>query len=269
MRILVSFKVTPDYEALRDVDWGEGAPGAVETRFVRRVLNVFDESALELALRLAEAETATLEAVTIGDRTADPFLMPLLALGFERAARVAVDPAVLDFSAAASAVLIAAHTRMVTPDLLLLGSRSGPGDGGTIPFRLAEELGWPCLSQVTAIERSEDGIRATAEVDEGLLTVTVRPPCILAIGNAVVSHLRAPTLSARLAARERRVDVLAPQELGVDAPALARAAGPALTRLERVRDVRPGVVVQGADARQKASQLYDDWLRERLAGTSP
>ena len=282
MRILVSFKVTPDYEALRDADWGEGPVAAgvpsVETRFVRRVLNVFDESALELALRLTETEAqpgmatvtrwsgASLAALTVGDRTADPFLTTLLALGFEPATRIEAAAAELDFCPARTAALIAAHARTMAPDLLLLGTRSGPGGGGTVPFRLSEELGWPCLAQVTAIEPLPDGrLRVAAETDDGLLSVTMRPPCILAIGNAIVSHLRAPTLTARLAARERRVDVLPPGGVGVDAPARARAADPTLVRLERVHDERAGVVIEGADAREKAQRLYDGYLRDRLA----
>jgi electron transfer flavoprotein beta subunit len=55
MRILVSFKVTPDFEALREADWAAAAADGVETRYVRRIINCFDESALELALRVADA----------------------------------------------------------------------------------------------------------------------------------------------------------------------------------------------------------------------
>ena len=63
MRIVVGFKVTPDYEALRPADWARAAAGdaatrAEATRYVRRVLNVFDEAALELSLRLRDARAA-------------------------------------------------------------------------------------------------------------------------------------------------------------------------------------------------------------------
>ena len=55
MRIVVGFKVTPDYEALRPSDWAGAATGGLQTRYVRRILSCFDESALELALRLRDA----------------------------------------------------------------------------------------------------------------------------------------------------------------------------------------------------------------------
>ncbi len=123
MRILACFKVTPDYEALRESEWaaaagralssgagsGSGADPAefVDTRYVRRILDCFDESALELALRLSDALTelggsADLGALSVGAPDAEPHLKTLLALGFERAARVHTEAA-LDFAPAATA----------------------------------------------------------------------------------------------------------------------------------------------------------------------
>ena len=69
--------------------------------------------------------------------------------------------AALDFAPAVVAALIAGYVRQVGhSDLLLLGCRSGPGDSGTVPFLVAEALGWPCLTQVTEVEPLADG-RAT------------------------------------------------------------------------------------------------------------
>ena len=116
MRILVCFRATPDYEALRESNWAalaaaaaaDGATGGGEaTKYVRRILDCFDESALELALRLAEARGALgaateLAALTVAGREADTHLKTLRALGFARAARVEPDGA-LDFAPAATA----------------------------------------------------------------------------------------------------------------------------------------------------------------------
>ena len=96
LRIVVGFKVTPDYEALRPADWARAAADGARRRaprrrrYVRRVLNVFDEAALELALRLRDARAAagletSLAAFSVAGREADPFLRTLQALGFERA----------------------------------------------------------------------------------------------------------------------------------------------------------------------------------------
>ncbi len=271
MRILVCFKVTPDYEALRDADWVAGPGDAVRSRYVRRVLNCFDESALELALRLRDAlaageVAAGLGALSVGGRETEPFFATLYALGYERAARI--EPgAALDYAPAATAALLAAYAQRVDrSDLLLLGSRCGPGDSGTIPFLVAEELGWPCVSQVAEIEPTGgDGLRVTCAADDGRLSLTVRPPCVLAIGNALVSHLRVPTLTDRLARRELRADVLAPGDVGVDLAVALDGAPAALESLERVDRTRAGVVVGGDTPAEMARALFAAHVEEASA----
>ena len=270
LRIAVGFKVTPDYEALRPADWAQAeARGVVEAPFVRRVLNVFDECALELALRLRDERAGLglateLSAFSVAGREAEPHLRTLQALGYERAARVETG-ADLDFAPCATAALVAAGTEHLGADLLLLGCRSGPGDGGTVPHLVAARLARPCLTEVTAIAVTrDDRLRVTFTVDRGPARADVMPPCVLAVGNALVAMLRVPTLKERLAVRERRPAVLSPDELGVDlAAALAREPA-ALAGLETVDRSRAAVRVDGATPREKAQALYATELRARL-----
>lgn len=271
MRILVSFKVTPDFEALREAEWVAGAANGVETRYVRRILNCFDESALEMALRSAETLAArgtvvSLGAVSVGGTEVESYLKTLYALGYERASRIQPE-ADLDFAPAVTAALIAAYARRVDhSDLLLLGSRSDPGDSGVVPFLVAEALGWPCLTQVTEIEPlSDDRLRVACLVDDGLLRLTLRLPCVLAVGNAVVSHLRVPTLTDRLIHRDKLIDVVAAADLGVDVAAELGRATTVLTGLEMIDRARQGLVVGGETARAKAQTLFDDHLRRIIA----
>jgi electron transfer flavoprotein alpha/beta subunit len=275
--------VTPDFEALRDADWRAAATrGAVETRYVRRVLNCFDESALELALRLAEAlaqrgVAAELDALSIGGREVEPYLKTLLALGYERATRVPPAPeagadetdvaqAELDFTPGVVAAIVAAYAeRVAHSDLIVLGWRSGPGDSGTVPFRVAETLDWPCLTQVTEVAPLGDRrLQVACTADDGPLRLTLRDPCVLAVGNAVVSRLRVPTLKDRLARRERPVEVLAATDLGVDIAALRRRETCRLTGLETIDRSRRGVVIEGPSPRAKARTLFSSCLRDIL-----
>jgi len=314
LKILVCFKVTPDFEALREADWVAGAavpPGAagpagvaagVETRYVPRVFNCFDESALETALRLyeaapgpgagpegasaaaAECVTAAgggtapardapggdaagvaLAALSIGGPEADPFLKTLQALGYRPTIRVRAD-ANLDFAPDVVASIIEGCVRRVAhSDLLLLGCRSGPGDSGTVPFLAAERLGWPCLTQVTEVERAgADRVRVAYVADDGPARVTVRLPCVLAVGNAVVSRLRVPTLSARLAQRGARIEEVDAADLGVDVAAGLERRTCVLTGLEAIDRRRQGIVIGGGSPREKARALFDRHLRERI-----
>ena len=278
MRIAVGFKVTPDYDALRPADWARlaAADGDAEraeaVRYVRRVFGVFDGAALELALRLRDARAELgletgLAAFTVGGPEAGPFLATLQALGFETA-RVDPGPAGehggLDFAPAATAALVAACAQRLGGDVLLLGTRCGPGESGVVPFLAAEVLATPCVTEVTALEPAGgERLRATFSADESPVRATVTPPCVLAVGNAVVSLLRVPTLKDRLAVREVPVAEYTPADLGVDLTgAPGHAAAP--TPLEPVDRSRAGLVVPGATPVDKARALYEDHLGARL-----
>ncbi len=286
VRILVCFKVTPDYEALREADWvagegggahgsgaaggGTGAASRVETRYVPRILDCFDESALEMALRMREAAAGgtvpvELGAISIGGKEVERHLKTLQALGYERVTRVDTD-ADLDFAPTVTASIIARYVENTNnTDLLMLGWRSGPHDGGTVPFLVAEELGWPCLTQVTeVVVLSSDRVRVAHVVDDGVLRVTVRLPCVLGVGNAVVARLRVPTLTDRLAQRGAPVERVQGGDLGIDVAAeLAREAS-VLADLEVIRRDRPGVIVGGESPREKAQTLFDSCLKSMI-----
>ena len=146
LRILVSFKVTPDFEALREADWlagaaddaAGGAARGVETRYVRRVLNCFDESALEMALRLSDARAergsaTSLGALSVGGRETEPYLKTLLALGYDRAARVEPEAA-LDFAPAVTASVIASFVRRDGPPRSACCSAAAAAPETAAPF---------------------------------------------------------------------------------------------------------------------------------------
>jgi len=242
----------------------------VETRYVRRVLNCFDESALEMALRLSEARAergvaTDLGALSVGGGETEPYLKTLLALGYERAARVEPEAA-LDFAPAVTAALIASYVRRVDhSDLLLLGSQSGPGDSGTVPFLAAETLGWPCLTEVIEVEALTAGrLRVACMADDGLLRLTLRPPCVLAVGNAVVSRLRVPTLKDRLARRNQRSDVFQATDLGVDIAAELDRGACGLVGFEAIQRARQAAVIGGETPHEKAQVLFDSHLKSIL-----
>jgi electron transfer flavoprotein alpha/beta subunit len=284
MRIAVGFKVTPDFEALRAADWArlaaaEGPEGRAEAaRYVRRVFGVFDEAALELALRLRDARAdrglpTGLAAFTVGGPEATPFLATLQALGF---ACARVDPAAgpsptaggapgLDFAPAATALLVAACAQRLGSDVLLLGERGGPGGSGTVPFLAAEELGRPCVAGVTTVEpAADDRLRVTFADDDGPVRAVATTPCVLAVGNAVVSMLRVPTLRERLAVRDTPIAEYTAQDLGVDLQSALDRGAATLASVEPVDHGRAGVVVPGETPAEQAHALYEGHLRARL-----
>ena len=93
MKIIVCFKIIADYARLSEKDWTWDERHCVDTGFVRRIFNCFDESALEMALTLSQPsghlpDTADLTALTVDDPQGDLFLRHLMAIGYDHAVRI-------------------------------------------------------------------------------------------------------------------------------------------------------------------------------------
>ena len=155
MRLLTCFKVVPDLEMLMEEDW-QINDNQVDVSFVKTELNCFDESALELALRLSDASEnwdnkVHLTGLSIGESQIDSYLRKLLALRFDQAVRIDTDED-LRFAPRRIAALIASYVNQDPQDVLLLGRQSSVGDNAQTPLLLAEMLDWPCITQVINVE---------------------------------------------------------------------------------------------------------------------
>ncbi|HHW07047.1 MAG TPA: electron transfer flavoprotein subunit beta/FixA family protein [Clostridia bacterium] len=255
MRILVCFSVVPDLDKMSPDDWKTGGL-AVDTTYVPTQLNPFDESALELALRLRDRGQAELVALTIADRSADRYLKNLYALRFDHAVRLDCGED-LHFHPEAKAALLASYARRHSFDVVLAGRQNAVGDNGKTPFLLAEMLGLPCIGQVTGVEREGETLMVTAATDGGSVRREVKAPVVLAVGNVTGGYLRVPTLKDKLQYGKREVEVIA-----VAHDPGSPAARP--LRLVKKEQGRQGKVLAGENAREKARLLYELYLKERL-----
>jgi electron transfer flavoprotein alpha/beta subunit len=267
MNILVCCKIIPDLDRLSDLDWVIPDHGRIDTAFVRNMINPYDESALELALRLAgQGEGLGLSALTLGGAEADPFLKSLLALRFDPVVRIETRSD-WRFCPEGIAAMIGAYVLDERPqDVLLLGRQAGEGDHGKTPLLVAELLGWPCITEVEGIEAAPGGrLRVTSAADDGTLVQVVRPPLVLAVGNVAGTVLRVPTLKSRMETSRRRVEVI-PEQAFEPGPTLDRCRQDyRLEGLAALSHRRAGTRVEGADAGALARALMEAGLQQRLA----
>ncbi len=275
MKILVCFKVVPDLDAMRQEDW-VAEDLAVDVSFLPREWNSFDESALETALRLADASGGhQLSAVSIGGSLLNPFFKTLAALKFDEVFRIELDGD-LRFSPGRIAALLAAFIRREQFDVVLCGRQSGVGDNAQTPLILTEMLGLPCITQAAEVHPApENSLRVISRVEGGLLEQRIRPPCILTIGDTQSTYLRIPTLKDRMQYGKRPVTVIDARELEQDSDADSDAgyhaglssprAQPRLVKLEPVDNRRAGVVIDTGTPQEKARLLYERYLQERLS----
>jgi len=211
MKILVCFKVGPDLEKVTDSDWAGFGPGA-DLAYAGQTLGCFDESALEIALRLKSAcltqgLSAHCTALTVGRIPPTAVWQTLYAAGFDCVAAAETAGGKLEFQPAQVAGVLAGYARDRAFDLILTGRQTGLGDTASVPFLLAEALGMPVLGEAELVELRPPHLAVTLAARLGRERLTVRPPLTVAIGNSPVSALRAVTLRSKLAAAKRRVEV--------------------------------------------------------------
>ncbi len=188
---------------------------------IPRLMNAYDEQAIEAALRIREAGVAcTIAVVAIGE--AMDMLKHAAALGADEPVAIAVDPATTDHHGVAR-LLAAFVAARGGADLVLCGRQGSDGDQGVVPALLGEHLGLPVVTIARSVDvaPTEQGfavrvVRVTPDGDE---TVAVTTPAVVTISNEL-GQARYPTMAGRMAARKKKVTVVDLAALGVDAAAL-------------------------------------------------
>lgn len=208
MKIIATVKRTPQ----RDTRMKLTDAGALVTDGLQYEVNPFDELAVEEGLRLREKHGGEVVALTVGPDALAEQLQTALAMGADRALRVAVDEALDPLQ---TAHCLAAAIRKESPELVLMGKLAIDAENGQVPLMLAELLDWPHASFASEIEIGADGktARVTCEVDGGLEIVEVTLPAVITT-DLRLNEPRYASLPGILKAKKKPSDVMPLSEVG-------------------------------------------------------
>lgn len=202
MRLLVSFKICPDLELLREEDMVLTEEMGMDTHFLPNIINCYDESALELALRLRDKTTdlpVEVSAFTVGNEQAELTLKSLRALGFVHTVRAEDEQGHTGFAPEIIAETIAAYVRENPQDCILLGKEAPVGNQGIMAELVAEKIKYPLIGPIIDIlSINQESVTVLVSNEGRIQKQIVRVPCVLCVGNAVISKLRAATLRERM-----------------------------------------------------------------------
>jgi electron transfer flavoprotein beta subunit len=180
-----------------------------------RRLSPFDESALEIALRLRDADPGTRITVALfGGEESQGLLRAVAAFRPQRAFLFGGPDVSLWDPRAATGILRAALSRAEgRPDLVLMGREFGDSDDGVLPPALAEAAGLHFCGQIhsAAMSGGELAVRRTRGPREEMLRLP--PPALVSITNERGNRLRHPLMkNVMLAKREPAEMVTLPME---------------------------------------------------------
>jgi electron transfer flavoprotein beta subunit len=188
----------------------------VELTNVKMAMNPFCEIAVEEAIRMKEAGTASeIVVVSCGTQQAQETLRTGLAMGADRGILVQSDQ---PLEPLAVAKLLKALAEREEPGLIILGKQAIDGDNNQTGQMLAALLGWSQGTFVSKIEKPDDKIQVTREVDGGLEMVELKMPAVVTV-DLRLNEPRYASLPNIMKAKKKPIDVLSPEELGVDVSA--------------------------------------------------
>jgi len=210
MKIIVPIKRVVDYNVkVRPL----GDQSDVDLNNVKMAMNPFCEIAIEEAVRLKEAGTATeVIAVTVGKSDSQEQLRTALALGADRAILVETD-SLLEPLAIAKA--LAKVIEAEAPKLVILGKQAIDGDNNQTGQMLAALLNYGQATFASKISIDGDSASVTREIDGGLQTVKVSLPAIITT-DLRLNEPRYASLPNIMKAKKKELDVQSIDAMGID-----------------------------------------------------
>ena len=240
MKIIVPIKRVVDYNVkVRPLS----DQSDVDLNNVKMAMNPFCEIAIEEAVRLKEAGTASeVIAVTVGTSASQEQLRTALALGADRAILIETEALLepLAISKALSKVI-----EKEAPQLIILGKQAIDGDNNQTGQMLAALLNYSQATFASEISIDGDSASVTREIDGGLQTIKVSLPAIVTT-DLRLNEPRYASLPNIMKAKKKPLETLSSSELGLDlsprqntlkvTPPPERAAGIMVEDIEQLVD---------------------------------
>jgi electron transfer flavoprotein beta subunit len=210
MKVLVPVKRVVDYNVKVRV---KPDKSGVDLSNVKMSVNPFCEIAIEEAVRMKEAGVAEeVIAVSVGAQACQEQLRTCLALGADRAVLIQTDA---DAQPLGIAKALKALQDKEQADIVIFGKQSIDGDNSQTGQMFAALTGMPQGTFASEVKVEDGKLQVTREVDGGLQTVKIDLPAVVTT-DLRLNEPRYASLPNIMKAKKKPLDVVTPEELGVD-----------------------------------------------------
>jgi len=229
MKIVVCIKQVPDSDKVTI----DRTTNRLNRAGVPAVINPFDENALEVALRLKDAEPgSTVTVVSMGPPQAEAVIREAIARGATDGVLVSGR----EFGGAdtwATGYTLALAIRKLGPvDLVLFGKQATDGDTAQVGPGIAHHLGLPVLTYAKSVEAvGEKAFKVVRMTEDGHEEWEIDRPCALTVVKEA-GELRIGSLKSKMAAKKAQIPVWGVAELSPDPDKIGLNGSP--TRVAKV-----------------------------------
>ena len=178
MNIIVPVKLVPDLVEEISID----ASGiAIDTAWLRMIVNEFDDHAIEQAILIKEKTNAQVTVISTDVEGVDDLLYTAAAKGADRLIKLTgnLEGGLTNHSLASALVNI---IKDLQPDLILTGVQAHNDLDGSIGPQLAEALGMPFVGYISGVKTNGNNVTVRKEYPGGLIgEMEVSLPTLLGI----------------------------------------------------------------------------------------
>ena len=222
MNIVVCIKQVPDNAQVKM----DTASGVLKSEGAERILNPFDEYALEEGLRIKEKHTGKVTLLSMGPEGTTSALREGLSVGADEAI-LCCDPVFEQSDTNTTAKILAkAIAKIGSIDMILLGRQTMDGDSAQVGPQLSFHLGLPMVMYVKKFEEiATSSVKVHRMTEEGYDIVRCPLPAVFGTVKEI-NVPRLPSLKGKLRAKDAVIPKWSAQDLGI-APNAAGQSGSA------------------------------------------
>ena len=210
MKILVCVKRVIDYNVKIRV---KSDKTGVEKDNVKMSMNPFDEIAVEEAVKMKENKIAEeIVVVSIGTEPCKETIRSGLAMGADRGIHINSDEDLEPLNISKILMKIVENEK---PDIVLMGKQAIDDDSNQTGQMLAALSGFSQATFASKVEKVDNFLNVTREIDGGLETLKLSLPCIITT-DLRLNEPRYASLPNIMKARQKKIDSIDVSTLGLD-----------------------------------------------------
>ena len=186
------------------------------------VISVYDERAVEAALRLKDKHKGKITAISMGSEKAADVIKHAISLGTDDGFLLQ-DPAFENLDSFGTAYVLAkAIEKIGEYDLVLCGRQAADWGAGEVGSILAEILGIPVVTLACDIQAADKTLRVKRLVSDGFEVLEAPMPCLITVSSEI-GLPRLPAGPRLMMARKKVIPVWKAQDIGAEPAKLDKA----------------------------------------------
>lgn len=219
------------------------------------VISVYDERAVEAALRLKDKHKGKITAISIGSEKAADVIKHAISLGTDDGFLLQ-EPAFENLDSFGTAYVLAKAIQKIGEyDLVLCGRQAADWGAGEVGSILAEILGIPVITFACDIQAADKTLRVKRIVSDGFEVLEAPMPCLITVSSEI-GLPRLPAGPRLMMARKKVIPVWKAQDIGAEPAKLDKAnAHTEVTALSVPTRKTECEIITGATPEEAAANL--------------